>query len=595
MTAFLLALFALSTPPPADEAPRFAGRDPFALLGSHRVELGEDGAPLVTVGIAKGEEEVAIHFPEGAILHLPDGGRLEARPRATWRFAIRRGVPAIRRYRVQVGQHRFDDREGLRKAKAAWESQGYRVKTKTLGAVFAIAGRMVDTRRQALLLGGGSREDAETLLAKLGGAGPLRGIFEEVIAPATGVVEVRDAAGEVLGRALGAVYLKPRGVATVKGVEHDMGYAAHGREDRSYGGGLFVTVDAEGKLAAVNLLRLEDLLRGIVPSEIFATAPEAALEAQAVAARGEVLAKIGARHLADPFHLCAEQHCQVYKGRGGEHPRTSAAVEATRGQLLFGAEGRLVDTVYSSTCGGHTEDNEAVWGTPPSPHLRGRPDVWETQMVVEGSDGAGSQGLIRRTRTAGAAEGGETSAAGGTTTGAAPGLPPAPEAGSAFEGVPPTNLSPGGSREALEAFLARTEGWMCGASSFARPEKLRWTREFSDAALAVRLAPLGVGKLESMEVLGRGASGRAIGLRLRGTEGEVEIRGELNIRRLFGNLNSSLFVIDRLPGGWRFRGAGWGHGVGMCQMGAIGRAERGADHEAILRHYYPGSELRKLY
>src|SRR5690606_16288041 len=87
MTAFLLALFALSTPPPADEAPRFAGRDPFALLGSHRVELGEDGAPLVTVGIAKGEEEVAIHFPEGAILHLPDGGRLEAPPRATWRFA----------------------------------------------------------------------------------------------------------------------------------------------------------------------------------------------------------------------------------------------------------------------------------------------------------------------------------------------------------------------------------------------------------------------------------------------------------------------------------------------------------------------------
>lgn len=201
--------------------------------------------------------------------------------------------------------------------------------------------------------------------------------------------------------------------------------------------------------------------------------------------------------------------------------------------LLFGEAGGLVDTVYSSTCGGHTEDNDAVWGTPPDPHLRGRPDVWD--------------------------------------------------------------LSAHAGRPTLEEFLVSAEGAMCGASSFSRPDKLRWTREISDAELAARTTELGIGRVLEMEVLTRGVSGRATRLRLSGEEGEAEVRGELAIRRLLGNLESSLFVIERLPGRWRFRGAGWGHGAGMCQMGAIARAERGADHRAILEHYYPGARLVRLY
>lgn len=538
MIALLLALLSLPLPPPIETQAQFAGRDVFGLLGSHRVELGEDGSPLVTVGISRGEEEVELAFPEGAILHLPDGAAHALPKGSGWRFTVVGGSAAVRRYHVQIGQFRFQDEEALAKEAERWRSRGAKVRSKTLGAVFAIDGRMVDTRRRALLLEGGSRAAAEALLARLGGSSPTRTIFEDSIAPAEGMVEVRDAKGDLLARASRAIYLEPRDTATVRGVEHDMGYASHGREDRSYRGGVFVTVDAEGKLAVVNLLRLEDHLRGIVPSEIFASAPEAALRAQAVAARGEVLAKIGARHLADPFHLCAEQHCQVYKGAAGEHPRTNAAVEATRGQLLFGAGGRLVDTVYSSTCGGHTENNEAVWGTPPDPQLRGRADVWEEDGEV----------------------------------------------------VPVSDAS-----RDLDAFLAAPEGAMCGAASFARPDKYRWNRSFSHAELASLVETLGVGEVEAIEILGRGVSGRATGLRFVGKTGRAEVHGELAIRRILGNLNSSLFTIERLDGGWHFRGAGWGHGVGMCQMGAIGRAERGADHEAILRHYYPGSALIQLY
>src|SRR5207253_11403234 len=163
-------------------------------------------------------------------------------------------------------------------------------------------------------------------------------------------------------------------------------YSFHGYETRTYPGRLFATVDASGSLALVAAVGMERLVKGVVPSEIFARAHLEALKAQAVTARGEVLAKVGARHLGDPYLLCAEQHCQVYRGAGAETAATDAAVDATRGEALFArvpgeplGEGgstvsRLVDSVYSAVCGGYTEDNDVVWGTPPDPSLRGRPD-----------------------------------------------------------------------------------------------------------------------------------------------------------------------------------------------------------------------------
>jgi hypothetical protein len=114
-------------------------------------------------------------------------------------------------------------------------------------------------------------------------------------------------------------------------VEFAVGYPNHGFETREYRGGLAFAADASGTIAVVNLVSLEDLLRGLVPSEIFSAAPAEALKAQAVTARGEVLAKVGTRHLADPYLLCSEQHCAVYRGRTGETQATNAAVEATRG------------------------------------------------------------------------------------------------------------------------------------------------------------------------------------------------------------------------------------------------------------------------
>ncbi len=233
----------------------------------------------------------------------------------------------------------------------------------------------------------------------------------------------------------------------------------------------------------VNLVELEDLLKGLVPSEIFAKAHPEALKAQAVTARGEVLAKVGLKHLADPYLLCTEQHCAVYKGVSGEAASTNAAVEATRGEALFDDDGRLVDSVYSAVCGGHTENNEVVWGGVPNPSLRGRPDVL------------------------------------------------------------PEKDAPASPKD-LKAFLTTERRHVCRLSSFAQPTKLPLGEALHrqgarrEGGLARRGHRAG-----AITVTERGVSGRARLLTISGEKGATQVRGELTIRRLFGNLNSAMFEV----------------------------------------------------
>jgi SpoIID/LytB domain protein len=250
---------------------------------------------------------------------------------------------------------------------------------------------------------------------------------------------------------------------------------------------------------------------------------------------------VGLKHLGDPYLLCTEQHCAVYKGVGGEAAATSAAVDATRGEGAFDASGRLVDSVYSAICGGHTEDNEVVWGGVANPSLRGRPDL------LPGTD---------------------------------------------------AGVSPGAS---LTGFLRSDAAFACRVSSFAQPGRFRWERRFSAREVDEKLATAGVGRVMAMNVTERGVSGRARLLQVSGEQGATTLRGELTIRRTFGMLNSALFElgVERdargRPVAWVFTGGGWGHGVGLCQTGAIGRAEAGQSYRQILEHYFNGAVVAPIY
>jgi SpoIID/LytB domain protein len=155
--------------------------------------------------------------------------------------------------------------------------------------------------------------------------------------------------------------------------------------------------------------------------------------------------------------------------------------------------------------------------------------------------------------------------------------------------------------EDLSAYLGADLPAACRLASLAPPNKYRWERRFTAQEMDELVAPLKLGQVRALSVVERGISGRARLLTVAGERGAAQIRGELSIRRLFGMLNSAAFTVaaDRTADGklvgWVFRGAGWGHGVGMCQTGAIGRAEAGHSYRTILRHYFSGATVERIY
>ena len=516
-------------------------------LYSNRFTFGADGEPRITVGLADGLERVRLSCPAGLLVSLSgeDTTVLEAGPR--WTIAAGRTEPARSRTSLVLASLPAYDPAAI-ESKVRWfRERGFDVDLHEVGAAFGVRGRSLDARRVLLTTGAfGSTAAARSTAALVERQLGIRPRFHPVLERrARGIVVGTDEASGLALRADGALWFRPRDGSTPIAVE-DLPYGGiHGgvkRATRRFRGEIYVAVGRNGALSVVNRVRETDLLAGLVPAEIYPSAPFEALCAQAIAARGQLVAKVGTRHLGDPYLLCAHQHCQVYAGVALESPRPTRAVRHTRGRLLL-RPGRdvLVDTVYSANCGGHTEDNEAVWPSPPDPRLRGRPDPRLADRYPNGI-----------------------------------------------------------SEDRLAAFLADE------TPAFSRPEgdhlaeSYRWRATVDLAALAERLRADGipVGRVRELVVTARGRSGRATALSVVGSRGRREVRGELNIRRILGGLRSSLFVVEG-PGPRRgtvvLRGAGHGHGVGLCQHGAIGMARAGWSHARILAHYYGEPRLVRLW
>jgi stage II sporulation protein D len=297
--------------------------------------------------------------------------------------------------------------------------------------------------------------------------------------------------------------------------------------------GALMHVPTDTGILVVNLLPLDDYLRGVVPLEIGERAPaeRAAVEAQAVAARSYtvtrlVAARAGNGRSAD-FDLIASVGDQVYGGQGAERPIADASVRITTGLVVL-YQGRVVNAPFSSTCGGETAAAEEVWRSDGEPHLQRVSDK------IPGSD-----------------------------------------------------------------------RYYCDIAP-----RFAWTRAFTarelDAVVRRYLAAYtavgsgGPGQVSDLVVGDRTPSGRVADLIIRTDRGSYRVRGNdaRSVLRSPGGelLNSSYFSVTTERSGNRLarvvlRGNGYGHGVGMCQWGAIGRARAGQDLLTILRTYYPGTTV----
>jgi stage II sporulation protein D len=517
-----------------------------ALLWSNALGFDRDGMPMIPVGVRRGAKTLSWRAEVPGTLLLGEGANLSPIAlRAGQRVTVKRlsGSPGVIGYYLVSeffpARHRAEAERRL----AYWKALGLdRATLVPMGVSVGLAGTGVDSRCLALALD--YHHQADVAQRRVGTLHERHNVRSHVtpllLERPFARLEVR--VGRRRFRTENRVGFAPR----AGDQRADLELMGRGGS-RLYRGHLEVVPDARGALAAVMVTRAEELVAGTVPAESYADAAIEALKAQAIAARTELFSKLGMRHGADPFLLCDDQDCQVYRGAGARHPRTDLATAATRGALLFDTtqanperSSPLAHAYYSAICGGHTEHNDSAWNQAPSATLRGRPD--------------GS-------------------------------LAP-----------PPINDD-----AALRRWIEAEHTPWCQRSRFAKPARYRWTKKLAGKSLRKRIGPLNIGALLRLKIEQRGVSGRVIALRLEGTSGTTRIASELAIRRLFGNLNSSLFVVRIQRNAAAeitavtFDGRGWGHGVGMCQMGAIGLAEAGKTAQEILGHYYGGAQVQRAY
>ena len=392
LAAFSLVLAAMAGP--AHAADEFSAADKLRAIYSAEFRFTKDGVPVVPVAIAEGLQEVTISAASGLRL-LPEGdGGAEIRADDSWRIRASATTPARLRYWTVVWRGPVAKGQEADAQVAFWKGKGESARRFEQGTLFGVSGEVLDRREAVVAVGPlATSEQAEHAAPRLAAKAPLHqpGVFTEMVDRPHGQLEATGGKSGVKVKNEGVLWFVPGGEAPLHieaaGLRGGQKVAWSG----TYGGRVYVTIDRQGSMAVVNTLPENKLLAGLIPAEIFPSAPDEALKAQAVAARGELLSKIGTRHIGDPYRLCSQTHCQVYAGAGRETARTTAAVEATRGEVLFEANGALADPVYSANCGGHTEHNENAWPDMAAlPSLRGHLDA-------ERSGAAYATGVTRAT------------------------------------------------------------------------------------------------------------------------------------------------------------------------------------------------------
>ncbi|MDE6305436.1 MAG: SpoIID/LytB domain-containing protein [Muribaculaceae bacterium] len=358
------------------------------------------------------------------------------------------------------------------------------------------------------------------------------------------------------------------------------------RETQRFRGSLRMLSGTEG-ITAVNVVGVEEYLLSVISSEMSATASPALLRAHAVISRSWLLAQMAeTRTLTQPsecaasqqhagcdeiirwydrddhdrFDVCADDHCQRYQGVLRQTtPAVAEAVAATRGQVLMYG-GYLCDARFSKCCGGAMELFENCWEPVGHPYIQARRDS-----------------------------------------------------------IDPSDLPDLTSDDTARSWILGSPGAYCNTSD---PEILsqvlndydretsdfyRWRVEYTQqelAGLLLRRSGIDFGSIIDLVPLARGTSGRIYRLSIRGTLRSVTVGKELEIRKWLSesHLYSSAFVVERsgmdadgIPARFVLHGAGWGHGAGLCQIGAAVMGAKGIPYDRILMHYFPGSSIETLY
>lgn len=389
----------------------------------------------------------------------------------------------------------------------------------------------------------------------------------------------------------------PEASFSLKDVTIGVNFHWERKEMQTFMGTLRLVIDND-KIWAINELPVEQYLESVISSEMSATSSLQLLKAHAVISRSWLLAQMVKRQAAasEPacrpsfvedsdtiirwydredhtlFDVCADDHCQRYQGTTKKtSPHVTEAVQQTRGQILT-ADGTICDARFSKCCGGAVEEFQYCWEDTPKSYLRTLRDWLPPRLAALASTCKGTPALPDLTQEEQAEQWIRTRPASFCNT------------------ADKTILS-----QVLNDYDQETTDFY------------RWQVTYTQDELATLLRKklhIDFGTILDMIPVERGKSGRLVTLKIVGTIRTLTIGKELEIRRALSHthLYSSAFVVDKeyidgqsAPARFVLTGAGWGHGVGLCQIGAAVMGEQGFAYDEILAHYYPGAAITKSY
>lgn len=341
-------------------------------------------------------------------------------------------------------------------------------------------------------------------------------------------------------------------------------------ETQTFRGSLRLLADG-GKIWAINDLPVEDYLESVISSEMSAQSSLPLLMAHAVISRSWLMSQIDGNTAPNTqashgdafirwydhtdhtlFDVCADDHCQRYQGITKEtSPNVAEAIRRTRGELLtYGDE--ICDARFSKCCGGAMEEFQYCWDDTPKPYLKGIGDTPEETIPDLTVEENARQWILSSPKS--------------------------------FCNTTDKRIL----SQVLNDYDQETTDFYRWRVSYTQEELSK---------LVEKKLGAGLGTITDMRSLKRGTSGRICELRITGTKKTIVVGKELEIRRALSesHLYSSAFVVEKQGDTFTLIGAGWGHGVGLCQIGAAVMGDKGYAYDEILRHYYPGAEIEKAW
>ncbi len=513
--------------------------------------------PVININIFKRQKHVDLQFePDAFEFENMDGNPLfeDMQHQGRWRIKVKQAKSNPYIYYLILKES--DKCSSLEKEMVSY---GQGVAIEHVGGNIIVDNRQVTANDKYILIAGpfSSEREARHHSQNFAQVNHCR-IYKKASNTPKGILEIFDPYYEIFTEVKSSFRLVPKIEGAYFKIKHfTISHHENNKiehKDLSYQGILRIGIDEDSTQFGINEITIENYLKGVLRSELDGAMQPDYIKSLAIASRSQIFARIGQMHRQEGFDFCSDSHCLRYYGIGENNESIDKALAETKGMILS-SEKLVCNAYFSYSCGGHTENASGVWLNDSVDYIKGKPDKLEADSF---SFNLQNEGDVRKW----------------------------------ILGRPEV--------------LCKTDTQTQGNSRHLSSDAFRWEVFYTRSELEeIIYEKTGeeLGIIYELIPAKRGVSGRMKEIEVLSSLKNITIKGELNIRSAFSNtlLNSSCFIIepeldmDGVPISFTFIGAGKGHGVGLCKVGAAKMAQDGKPYTEILSHYFERCSIKGIY